>query len=1054
MRFGLDVGTNSIGWSVLETRDEIPVRLLAASSRIFSDGRDPQNSEPLAVSCRVARGARVRRDRMIGRKKLLLKRLIELGLMPSDEKARQALKNLNPYELRAKAITEAVTAHELGRILMHLAQRRGFKSNRKADNTKDEKATNADMDALKSALESTGLLLGQYFWKERLKEGKEEPQCTRARSGEGLYPRREQYEAEFQAIRSTQAGYHTHLSNENWEELFKILFFQLPLKEQEVGYCQVYFERKDRRAAKALPCFQKFRIAQNIVNLQIISADRSDKRSLNLDERKLLTEALQSQKTLSFNKIRTKLLKLHDGEVFNLESERREKLEGNETAALMSDKKYFGKKWFEFSDDEQNAITHFLLDAGNPEEIFQKAQQEWKITEEQASNLAALPPGKFPKGYARFGMQALRELTQKLTEQGISTTEAIQELRGKRGDNSERRDRLPYYGVVIPESMTPSPKRGDIDTKQYGKINNPTVHIGLNQIRKLINELIEIYGVPDEIYLELARELKLNDEAKKGLATFQLKNQKLRDEAIKLMQESQIIPNDDNIKRYKLWLELSKDVNDRCCPYSGKKISIEVLWSDAVEVEHILPESKTFDSSMKNLTLAFKDANRIKGNRAPDEAFNVPGSPYPYQDIVERVQRSNMSKYKKSLFDPGAMKKFSDDPENGFISRQLTDTQYLSKIASKYLQSLFSGDEYERKKHVHVLPGQLTARIRHQWGLNSILAPDGTPDEEREKKNRNDHRHHAIDAIVIACTDRSMLMKASRASGQDYKGEVTFEPPWEREQFRRDVAEVIGRAIVSHKPDHGVQAKLHEETYYGIIRDEQKSDYERENGYNVVKRGDFRGHFAKTAPDKVEKKIELIRDPVIRKELKAALANVTTADEVMRIVDDYAKNKGIRRIRLLKKEATILPIRHKAASGQMFEKGVVPGSNHHVAFWRLPNGEIEAQGCSFFEINSVSGDMNRLKPHPAAKLICRIHKGDLIAVTENETRRVLSVISLKPSNEQMVCIDNQEGGNISQRVDRKDIKPLYLRFSKMAHYKVRKIYVTPTGIIHDSGSMF
>ena len=291
------------------------------------------------------------------------------------------------------------------------------------------------------------MTLGQYLWQERLGKGK----STRARAGEGIYPRREQYDAEFEAIHCAQAKHHPHLSDKNWKEFFDILFFQRPLREQEVGYCQVYFEQKERRAAKALPCFQKFRIAQNIVNLQIISADRSSRRCLELLERKMLAEALQTQKTMSFSKVR-KLLKLHEGEVFNLESERREKLEGNETAALLSDKKYFGKTWFDFSDDEQNTITLFLLDAENTEEVLQKARQEWQVSEEQANDLATLTPENFPKGYARFGARALHELTEKLTEQGISTTEAIQELRGNRGDNSERQDRLPYYGEVMPES--------------------------------------------------------------------------------------------------------------------------------------------------------------------------------------------------------------------------------------------------------------------------------------------------------------------------------------------------------------------------------------------------------------------------------------------------------------------------------------------------------------------------------------------------------------------------------------------------------------------------
>ena len=1040
-RFGLDVGTNSIGWCVFETESGVPVRLQAANSRIFSDGRDPKTKEPLAVTCRGARGARVRRDRMIGRKKSLLKKLIELGLMPPNETERQALKLLNPYELRAKAVVAVLTPHELGRVLMNLAQRRGFKSNRKSDSKEDAKKTRPDLDALAKALTESGLTLGQYLWQERL--GKNE--STRSRSGEGLYPQRQQYEDEFKIIRSVQEPHHAQVSHGDWNEIFDELFFQRPLREQEVGYCQVYFEQHEKRAPIALPSYQKFRIAQSVANLQIVSSDRGNKQRLDLSQRKLLAEALQGQRTMAFSKIR-KLLKLREGETFNLESERREKLEGNETAALLSDKKHFGKTWFDLSDAEQDTIVLYLLEADAPA-IIQKAEQDWKLSAEQAKSLAELTPEDFPKGYARFGHRALHELVEILTEQGISTTEAIMELRGKRGDNSVHHEHLPYYGEIMPESMIPSPKRGDADTKQYGKINNPTVHIGLNQIRKLVNELIDTYGTPDEIFLELARELKLNSKAKAELEKFQNKNQKLNDEAKLHMQESGITPSDEDIKKYKLWKELAYDVNDRCCPYSGQPINMTALWSDAIEVEHILPEGKTFDSSMKNLTVAFKEANRFKGNHAPDEAFNVPGSPYLYQDIIDRVQRSSMSPYKKRKFDPGAMKIFTDDPKNGFIARQMTDTQYLAKVARQYLLAVC--------EQVHVLPGQLTARIRHEWGLNAILAPKDAAPEERVQKNRDDHRHHAIDAIVIACTDRAMLQKASKASGRDGKNwDVHFDPPWERDQFRRDVADVIGKAVVSHKADRGIQAKLHEDTYYGIIKDERKSDYERENNYNVVKRGDFRGHFAKVAPDKVANKIALIRDPVIRQELEVELSAAATVEDITRIVDAYAKRKGIRRIRLLKKEATVQAISHHATSGQEFEKGIVPGSNHHVAFWKLPSGEIKARGCSFFELNSVKGDMNKLKPHPAAKLVCRIHNGDLIAAHTLEQRKIYKVVNLSPANQQFWCVEHNEGGNLSQRYKEKDLKYFFLSFSKMSDHKIRKIHLSVTGKIHDSGSMF
>lgn len=1051
LRYGLDVGTNSLGWCVFETYDDVPTRLLAAGSRIFTDGRDPQKKEPLAVTCRTMRGARVRRDRLIQRKKDLLRRLIELGLMPASESERQALKCLDPWELRNKAICEKLSPYELGRVVMHLAQRRGFKSNRKTDKKpqkKEDKDFASALETMTHALQNSGMTLGQYLFQERLQKGL----CARGRANSGLRQLRQHYEAEFDAIRDKQAPFFPQLRlEEDWgtpqnvrNSLRDILFFQRPLREQDVGWCQLYFEEKEKRAPRALPSFQKFRIVQNIANLQVISADKKTKRALTPNERDILNEGMQKQKAMSFNKMRT-LLKLTEGETFNFETEQRENMEGNETAALMGNKKYFDKAWFGFDATTQDKIVQYFLGTNDSEETIEaKALNEWKLSPEQAKNLAALTPDDFPQGYARFSRRALCDLLEITMNQGLTTTDAIAQIRGHYGHNAQRRDHLPYYGEVMPESMIPSPKRGDKNTQKYGKINNPTVHIGLNQIRRLVNELIDRFGAPDHIVIELARDLKLTKDAKAELEKFRAKNEKLNSEARDKMLELGIAPSDDNIKRYKLWLELSGDVNNRKCPYSGKTISITNLWSDAVEVEHILPESLTFDRSMKNLTIAFRDANRIKGNRAPDEAFNCPGSSYDYDDILERVKNATMSPGKKRKFYPDAMKAFRES-EDGFIARQLTDTQYLSKVARRYLQSVC--------EKVDVIPGQLTARIRHEWGLNSILTPEGAEGEQHATKCRNDHRHHAIDAIVIACTDRSMLMKASKASGRDGRDwSVHFPTPWDQDQFRRDVAAVIGSAVVSHKPDHGIQGRLHEETNYGVIA--HPSEYERNSKFNVVYRSDFRGHFANVTPDKLSKKLELIRDPLIRDEITSVLTGADSKEDIAKKINDYAQRKGIRRIRLLKKEATIEPIHHRDAAGREFHKGVVPGSNHHVAFWKMPDGTVNAAGCSYLEANRTRDDMNQLKPHPAAKLICRIHNGDLIAADVDAQRKIFRVVNLSPANKTFWCVEHHEGGNLSQRYKEGDLKYFFLRFSKMDSYKIRKIYISPTGVIYDHGSMF
>ncbi|MBM5782090.1 MAG: type II CRISPR RNA-guided endonuclease Cas9, partial [Pelagibacterales bacterium] len=201
-RLGLDLGTNSIGWAMLGLNEnDEPYKILDAGVRIFSDGRNPKDGTPLAVARREARGMRRRRDRFLARKSKLMNCLINFGLMPKDEVGRKKLELFNPYELRTKALDEALNRFELGRAIFHLNQRRGFKSNRKeqvADDKKLSETKQNQEDLAKKITETNSRTLGEFFYKERiLKE-----LTTRAKPDEsGLYPTRAMYENEFDEIK-------------------------------------------------------------------------------------------------------------------------------------------------------------------------------------------------------------------------------------------------------------------------------------------------------------------------------------------------------------------------------------------------------------------------------------------------------------------------------------------------------------------------------------------------------------------------------------------------------------------------------------------------------------------------------------------------------------------------------------------------------------------------------------------------------------------------------------------------------------------------------------
>ena len=287
-RLGLDLGTNSIGWAAVRLDESgEPCGVLGMGVRIFPDGRDAQSETSNAVARRTARGQRRRWDRYLKRSGELMQALVEFGLMPRDEVERKGLERLDPYKLRARALDEPLQPFELGRGIFHLNQRRGFKSNRKAGgDEKEGKNLSAAIGNLRRNIEDTGArTLGEFLARRH-----ERHETVRARmdidADTSLYPDRAMYQAEFDAIRGKQAQYHA-LNPEQWDKLREIIFFQRPLKPVEPGWCQFEYENEERRAAKALPVFQEFRMLQEVNNLKVRAGIEPEPRSIRRSGRSL-----------------------------------------------------------------------------------------------------------------------------------------------------------------------------------------------------------------------------------------------------------------------------------------------------------------------------------------------------------------------------------------------------------------------------------------------------------------------------------------------------------------------------------------------------------------------------------------------------------------------------------------------------------------------------------------------------------------------------------------------------------------------------------------------
>ena len=1037
-RLGLDIGTNSIGWTLLdlEPLDEDrfrPIGIRAMGVRIFPDGRVPKDETSLAKTRREARSARRRRDRYIARRTNLIHALVRMGLMPQDEKERRQLAALNPYQLRARAVREPLSPFFLGRALYHLNQRRGFRSNRKTASKDEMKKIGPEIENLRQQLQFK--TLGEYCW-ERFQN--KEP--VRAREGVHIYPARDMVEEEFRRIRETQAPHQT-LSPEDWKELEEIIFHQRPLKPVEPGYCWVYPDQ--HRAPRALPSFFRFTIAQNLHDLKLTFVDQGRKKEkLNAEQRETLWTFLNSHQKLKFDDI-PKKLKLEGVVECNLETERRRELKGNPTAVLLSKKEYFGKSWFKLDDATQDEVVLALLDK-DTEALVRQAMEDWGLPEENARRLAELTPEditkeSFSKGYARFCKQALQELVALMRDQGQTYDKAMKKMGKHPSDNlpEPNLDFLEYYGKLLPEAVVgtnpeaeaPSQGRPDKilpeEIKRYGRIPNPTVHIGLNQLHHLVNALIREYGKPAEIIVELVRDLKQTREQKKEITREQTKNQDENRRIDRELEQLDKAPNRDNRIKFKLWEELAADPNDRCCPFSGVPIPRKMLFNSDIEVEHLLPWALTLDDSIHNKTVCTKKANQLKKRRAPYEAFGGPDSPYPYPEILERVR--NLPKRKRWRFDPDAMEKFQD--EEKFLDRALNDTAYLARIAKKYLAHICPHEK------IWVVPGRLTAFLRYRWGLDGVLGKRGI-------KNRDDHRHHAVDALVAALTDRGLLQKVR----QDNQGRIEkFEVPhpfgMNPEQFVATVKKVVDAIVVSHRPEHGLGNRLHEDTAYGPLKN--PTEWEREQGYNVV--------YRKPVSGITKREIHAVRDPLLRRSLVENLEGLK-GKEFKAQLALWAQRRGIRRLRILKKENPLIEIRHRQGEREHV-KCLVPGEIHHVGFWQMPDGRIAGKGVNYFDANTRHPNEHR--PHPAARLLFKVHKGDMLILNEKGENRILKVHNLKPSNRQLVLGEHHEGGKLKERHDNSNdqFRFTFFSFSKLKEKQVRKVHVDILGRVRDPGPL-
>ena len=961
--WGFDIGTTSVGWAVIEYDVAAAIgRILGMGVRIFPEARDPDGT-PLNQTRRQKRMARRQLRRRRERRKALNQMLADAGLLPSFSKDKVSewaqIMALPPLPIRARALEERIEPHELGRALYHLAKRRHFKGRdleeSETPETEDaeEKAASNARERTTAELKAAGETLGQMLAAT--------PPHQRSR---GVHALRSHVADEFERLWAAQAKYHPTLTDTLKSHVADVIFAQKPVfwRKSTLGQCRLMPGAE--LAPKGSWLSQQRRMLEKLNNLEIASGNR---RPIDAEERAAILAKLQTQASMTWGSIRSALKPLYAarGEKgmeqrtrFNLELGGERILLGNPLEAKLA--AVFGETWeaHPYQQAIRDAIHRRLWAAdygevGTQRVVILSAKErergrkaaahsliaDFGISEAQAEALAAL---KLPTGWEPFSVRALEIILPEL-ERGerFGTLMMSPERAAWRAATFPNREAP--TGEVLDRLPSPARKKlpnGKWDTAEEDRIKairNPTVARSQNELRKVVNNLIDAFGKPDLIRVELARDVGLSKREREERQVGIRKNNKRRADAKKDLESNGILePSARDIEKWVLW----KEGNGRC-PYTRDEIGFDALFRKGeFEVEHIWPRSRSLDDSQGNKTLCRRDINIAKGNRTPYEFFQ--NDPEAWRAIRDWMD-SNTSSRGGPGFPRGKVRRFlAETMPDDFANRQLTDTGYAARQAVGQLQRLwadvgepnqavdFGVTEELRRRKVFPVTGRVTAQLRKLWGLNNILSDSG-------EKTRADHRHHAIDALAVACADPGVTQRLSRYWQQkdDPRAEAPrLPPPWP--SIRADAEQVVAKIVVSHRVRKKVSGPLHEETIRG------------DTGIDVHQgRLTFRLVVSRKPVQALTKAVlssdEAIVDPEVRRTIKNWVSD--HGGDPKKAFAEYPAVKGnapIKRVRLHERRQTRLMVH--TANGFADAAG-----NHHVAIWKDANGKVSSEVVSLIE---------------------------------------------------------------------------------------------------------
>jgi len=810
---GLDLGVSSIGWAIIEESDSSK-KILGMGTRIipFSDDEDNEFSKGNAISKNqtrtLKRTQRKGYDRYQMRRENLRKALKEKEMLPESD-----LMNADKlvlWKIRNDAVSDKIGLKELGRVLLHLNQKRGYKSNRSEANL-DKKDANyvTEVKNRYEKLKETNETIGQYFYRQISTN-------RYYRIKDQVFPR-EAYMEEFDRIMKKQQEFYPDVLTPEFIKRLRdeIIFYQRPLKSQKklVSLCELEKRlvltddgkggkiksfKGPRVTHRSSPLFQVCTIWESINKIKLKNK-YGEEYEIPLEKKKQIFDYLNNNEELSFKEL-LKLLDLKKNEDWTGNEWLSKGLKGNFTKSEIVkcfDSPSCAEKFVEFNLEieiskkteqinietgevktisgkvispsfEQQPlyrVWHTIYSINDEADCINVLVKKFGIPEETAQKLAKIDFTK--KGFGNKSSRAIRKILPYLMD-GLVYSEACRYA----GYN--------HSGSLTKEENEKRELLDFIPLLQKNSLRQPVVEKILNQMINVVNAVIREYGRPDEIKVELARELK--QSRKERANTVKMINQRERENekiARRLVEEYHVRATRNNILKWRLFHNVKDDESkvNNICIYCGKSFGIvDALTGAEVDIEHIIPRTLLFDDSENNKILAHRKCNQSKGNMTAYDYMKSKGE-NEFKDYLERVNQF----YRKEIINRIKRDRLMTPAEKipqDFIQRQLRETQYISKKAMEILSSVC--------REVHSTTGSVTEFLRRLWGWDDVLMNLQLPNYRevgltewievesngqthrkeiiKDWQKRLDHRHHAIDALTIACTKQGYIQRINTLS--------------------------------------------------------------------------------------------------------------------------------------------------------------------------------------------------------------------------------------------------------------------------------------------------